>query len=704
MASRYVTTQQYEPLRTPPNWNQDERRLLQQFTDRFDELYSKFNRLKFTDFGTELKSIIESKVTDGEFQSYVTQTAQEIASKVSSSDYESYISQTAELIAAKVASADFQSYVTQTATEIASKVKTTDYESYKTQTATEIAAKVADSVYQSFVSQTATAIASKVSTTDYESYKTQTATEIASKVTNSDYQTYITQTATAIASKASQADLTTLDGRVSTAESAIEQTPTQITAAVSNVKIGGTNKFRVSSELSCAAGHAFTHDDTIHGVYIASSIAAPAGTFRIADVIDENGDWTISFYIRGNAAMDSAFYVNVDVCDMTAKTVYLPATPEERKYVALTFTGLTYADASYNYVDFSTAQYGEFYIEELMIEHGNKASARSPSPLDPAPGVKTSYFKMLQDLIEVYSGGIINILAGAAFNLRAGSGANSIGISNDEAANYFLWAGNASPASAPFSVKKDGTTKATTLILGNSQIANITNVYAEHFADNADFDHPLVCDVYVPSDISRISQCLLSVRFEAFRAYETGAAAGGGQTKTSSSGGGGSVTSGQSAGYATASTSDASVGSSSWSGTTGADAGSGVHSHSIPSHSHNVTVSGHYHFISGHTHDVSFGSHSHTITLENHTHEIAYGIHEGTTCTSVNLYVDGVWYLANASVATLTKYDIASLFSKTGATVTRDAWHTITLVPNTLTRLVANLFMKTIVSTVSGAL
>ena len=80
-----------------------------------------------------------------------------------------------------------------------------------------------------------------------------------------------------------------------------------------------------------------------------------------------------------------------------------------------------------------------------------------------------------------------------------------------------------------------------------------TNLYSQQYADNADANHPARMRVYVPSGCVRINQMLLSWQLDAFRAYETGAAAGGATATTTQSGG--SSTSTSSAGGASERTS-----------------------------------------------------------------------------------------------------------------------------------------------------
>ena len=70
-----------------------------------------------------------------------------------------------------------------------------------------------------------------------------------------------------------------------------------------------------------------------------------------------------------------------------------------------------------------------------------------------------------------------------------------------------------------------------------------TNLYAMQASDNADASHPAVMNFYVPTACAKINQVLLSWKLENFRAYETGAAAGGGDVRTTQEGGGSTQTS-----------------------------------------------------------------------------------------------------------------------------------------------------------------
>lgn len=75
-----ASLQQYSPLRTPRNWSLEERKLIVQLTDIFDDLYKRFNRIRFEDLG----SVLRDRIADTENNVIeVRQTAGELALMVS---------------------------------------------------------------------------------------------------------------------------------------------------------------------------------------------------------------------------------------------------------------------------------------------------------------------------------------------------------------------------------------------------------------------------------------------------------------------------------------------------------------------------------------------------------------------------------------------------------------------------------------------
>ncbi|MDR0929797.1 MAG: SH3 domain-containing protein [Oscillospiraceae bacterium] len=61
MSTGYPTAHQYEPLRTPSGWSDEEKRLIVQLTEIFDDLYRRFGRLRFKDLGNALQTRMEDE-------------------------------------------------------------------------------------------------------------------------------------------------------------------------------------------------------------------------------------------------------------------------------------------------------------------------------------------------------------------------------------------------------------------------------------------------------------------------------------------------------------------------------------------------------------------------------------------------------------------------------------------------------------------
>lgn len=81
---KYSTIQQHEPLRAPIKWGEDERRLITQLEEIFDDIYTRFGRLKITDMDEKLKKWFEDVDVDFEdFQAIITDIALELDEKYS---------------------------------------------------------------------------------------------------------------------------------------------------------------------------------------------------------------------------------------------------------------------------------------------------------------------------------------------------------------------------------------------------------------------------------------------------------------------------------------------------------------------------------------------------------------------------------------------------------------------------------------------
>lgn len=243
-----------------------------------------------------------------------------------------------------------------------------------------------------------------------------------------------------------------------------------------------------------------------------------------------------------------------------------------------------------------------------------------------------------------------------------------------------------------------------------------TNIDSYSYNDNADQNHPAVIRFYIPEELVRINKMLLNYEVSKFRAYSKATKGGGEVVATTGSGGGTVATSSSGGGTATTSSSGGEhrhqmfafvndVGSSppttfknfvavadrngsSVAGVFFPGIGVDLYTNTADGqHSHNVT-------IPNHTHTVTVPNHTHNITIPNHIHEIEYGIFELPELpSSVVIKVDGNTVPFNATSGD--EIDLLPYLSKNGeGKVERGTWHEVTITPNTLGRVNANIFVQ----------
>lgn len=262
--------------------------------------------------------------------------------------------------------------------------------------------------------------------------------------------------------------------------------------------------------------------------------------------------------------------------------------------------------------------------------------------------------------------------------------------------------------------------------------ARINEVYAQGatnqmiipYADNADSNNPSVLRVYIPDTMVRINKCILNYRLEPFRAFSKAIGGGGGSTQTSSSGGGGSTTSSDGGGISS-STADggSAVTTSSGGGGIVTDTGPGginvtwidvqtgpggadnhrhdyrrVNSHqhavNIPSHRHDVNIPRHNHrfYIDDHYHRIDLPTHTHRIDIPEHTHDLQFGIYQGDRASKVTIKVDGKAIPQTQENTDINIIDYLAVDS--AGKVQRNTWHEIEIIPDKMSRIVANIFMQ----------
>lgn len=274
-------------------------------------------------------------------------------------------------------------------------------------------------------------------------------------------------------------------------------------------------------------------------------------------------------------------------------------------------------------------------------------------------------------------------------------------------------------------------------LIGETYAQGATNQQIYNFSDNADATHPAKLQLYISDSVVRINKMLLNVEFEAFRAYEKAIGGGGGQT---TSGGGGQTTS--SGGGSTTSAGGGQTTSSGGGQTSSATAlessnvlpsqtsGQAVHNHGIsrnaklattsdgqtidgyetfvwsgahthPAHTHKLSA--HTHEVNDHTHTVKAHTHTvsnHTHTVQDHTHAIEFGIYEGQRASKATIKVDGKEIPAPSSYSDI---DIVEyLETDTSGKIRRNAWHTIEILPDTMSRIVGAVFAQTFCNSRGG--
>jgi len=336
--------------------------------------------------------------------------------------------------------------------------------------------------------------------------------------------------------------------------------------------------------------------------------------------------------------------------------------------------------------------------------------------------LKTSYINITRQGIKVYGAGFVNIDSGGEmninaeghFNLRAGSGSDGMGMSNDHVDDWFLWAGAEAPASAPFRVRMDGRVYAT----------NLQQIYSQSFWDMADEVVPATFEVYIPAGYTMDSVAFTFKTGKA-RTFAKSAAAGGAQT--SSSGGAQTSGNGGSASITSSANDQVNTGDSGTQASDGpnfsATGGGGEHYHAIGNHRHSIiescpapantgytqptcdTQNDHTHSLQAHTHILgahvhSLNAHKHTVSISNHTHSVAdhthavvdhthgldYGINEkaalATSCVlKIGATTIGTYSPDPASLLEIKAYLVAG-------------WNTITVQPDDDARITAYAMVK----------
>ena len=155
----------------------------------------------------------------------------------------------------------------------------------------------------------------------------------------------------------------------------------QVQEKIDAVQIGGRNTYKKSTPIDTLnVDFQREHADAPNGFYAVGRNNPDVNNIRLWGVIDGNGDWTVSWEMRGTQSV--VIGLEVDICD-NGFAIFLVSTPDNswKKY-SLTVNVTNHSADVYNFVDFSKFQWAYYLIRNIKIEKGNKATDWTPAPED----------------------------------------------------------------------------------------------------------------------------------------------------------------------------------------------------------------------------------------------------------------------------------------------------------------------------------
>lgn len=149
---------------------------------------------------------------------------------------------------------------------------------------------------------------------------------------------------------------------------------------VNNIKIGGRNTYKKSTPIDTLnVDFQREHVDAPNGFYAVGRNNPDANNVRLWGVIDGNGEWTVSFEMRGTQSV--VVGLSVDICDIGLQHFSSTLDNSWKKF-SLTINVTNYSSDVYNFVDFSKFEWAYYLIRNIKIERGNKATDWTPAPED----------------------------------------------------------------------------------------------------------------------------------------------------------------------------------------------------------------------------------------------------------------------------------------------------------------------------------
>nr|DAT28617.1 MAG TPA: tail protein [Caudoviricetes sp.] len=149
---------------------------------------------------------------------------------------------------------------------------------------------------------------------------------------------------------------------------------------VNNIPICCRNTFKKSTPIDpLNVDFQRENTDTPNGFYAVGRNNPDINNIRLWGVITGNGEWTVSFEMRGSQSV--VVGLAVDICDVGLQ--YFSSTADNSwKKFSLTVNVTNYSADVYNFVDFSQLQWAYYLVRNIKVEKGNKATDWTPAPED----------------------------------------------------------------------------------------------------------------------------------------------------------------------------------------------------------------------------------------------------------------------------------------------------------------------------------
>lgn len=110
-----------------------------------------------------------------------------------------------------------------------------------------------------------------------------------------------------------------------------------------------------------------------------TGVNGQSGSFRIKNVITSNGEWTVSFKMRGS--QNTAITCQMDIVDSPPQT-FTSTADNSWKEFSMTVNVTNWNSTSYNFVDFSNIAWAYFFISDFKVEKSPVKTIYTPSPKD----------------------------------------------------------------------------------------------------------------------------------------------------------------------------------------------------------------------------------------------------------------------------------------------------------------------------------